>query len=164
MVAMNTLVMDAQTKHYIKSSTVQICIFRVVRVQCQTSVKRKEKCIHGTNTIFIHWPFSTFPLSSNSMQKDSAKTSSEQSWRKKSSIRPKWPLFFFLKKYDKKDIYILYFILKVQYQKAWSVIKQKSCFPCIFKSFDFISTGNDEKAEPIILPETYIHVNSIMGI
>lgn len=54
--------MDMQPKNYIKSSNIQICIFRVVRVLCQTLVKRKEKCIYGKNTFFhalVFWHHSS---------------------------------------------------------------------------------------------------------
>lgn len=44
-------------------------------------------------------------------------------------------------------------------KKTWSVTKQKTCFLCIFKPLDFISS---EKTEPIFLPETYIQVYSIL--
>lgn len=65
----------------------------------------------------------------------------------------------------KKAIYFIFYFksLVLKTPKTSSATKQKTCFPCIFKPFDFLSTGNNEKAEAIILPESYIHVNSVMG-
>lgn len=91
---MNTLVMDTKGKHYIKSSTVQICIFRVVRAAVLDIGKEAGKMHSQDKHTFLHWSSGTIPLSSNSLKEDSAETSFEQNWRKKSAVRPRWPLFF----------------------------------------------------------------------